>query len=245
MMNVIKPNCRLQFTGEDLDFIVRVLGKKAPNPQTLLKLLADEDTRDLILDDEALVRAVLEHPHCLRISQHFYFYILVRHVFCRAGLAERILADYVSAVLSEFSHIEHTQCRAPGQSKPLEYFVDMLAALQQADDATSFYLRAHIGNYSLFMSGVFPDRVRFRAERRGAPGLKYYEELGSINYRVASDHRLAHKYDLTDIFGTLSERFQTTRLALNDLGERLLSINNDMDSRIEAVLKHSLDVGLQ
>ena len=67
-MNVIQPNCRIQFTAEDVEFIVSVLGSKAGATETLTRLLADEETRDLILDDEALFRAVLEQRACLRIS---------------------------------------------------------------------------------------------------------------------------------------------------------------------------------
>ncbi len=197
-------------------------------------MLGDEETRDLILDDESLLRAVLEHRNCLRISTHFYFYILVRHTFRRSGLQERPLADYVASVLAEFSQFERTRCVVKGQ--PIDYFFEMLAALQTADDTTSFYIRAHIGNQSLFLSGVFPDRIRFRAERKGAPGLTYYEGLGRTNFRAASDHRLARKYDLDGIFNTLSERFQETRLALNDLRERLVSLG-DPEVPIEHLIK--------
>jgi hypothetical protein len=102
----------------------------------------------------------------------------------------------------------------------------MLAALRQADDRTSFSIRVHIGNYSLFLSGVFPERIRFRAEARGFPGLSYYEGLGRTQYRVASDHRLAHRYDLANVLNTLSERFGATRLALNDIAERLFSLGD-------------------
>ena len=221
---VIRPNCRVQFTAEDVEFVLGVLGPKAGSAETLVKLLGDEETRDLILDDESLLRAVLEHRNCLRISTHFYFYILVRHAFRRSGLQERPLADYVASVLAEFSQFERTRCVVKGQ--PIDYFFEMLAALQTADDTTSFYIRAHIGNQSLFLSGVFPDRIRFRAERKGAPGLNYYEGLGRSNFRAASDHRLARKYDLDGIFNTLSERFQETRLALNDLRERLVSLGD-------------------
>ena len=224
MMQVIQANCRVQFTGDDIDFILGVLGRKAGDSDTLTRLLADEETRDLILDDEALLRAVLEQRSCLRISTHFYFYVLVRQTFRRSGLKDRPLADYVASVLSEFSAIERTRCVVKGQSQPLDYFFEMLAALQTADDTTGFFIRAHIGNHSLFLSGVFPDRIRFRAERKGAPGLSYYEGLGRANFRVAGDHRLARKYDLSSIFNTLSERFQETRLALNDLRERLVSL---------------------
>src|SRR5439155_11668681 len=225
-MNVIRPNCRVQFTAEDIDFIVSVLRSKVRDAQTLVRLLTDPETRDLILDDEALLRALLESRGCLRVSTHFYFYILVRHVFDRSGIRERDVADYVAEVLAEYSRTEQLECKVKGQAKSLDYFFEMLAALQTADDVTSFYIRAHIGNYSLFLSGVFPDRIRFRAETKGCPDLTYYEGLGRTNFRVASDHRLARKYDLDGIFNTLAERFQETRLALNDLRERLVSLGD-------------------
>ena len=239
-MNVIQPNCRVQFTAQDIDFILSVLRPKVGAADCLVKLLADEESRDLILDDEALLHAVLEDRSCLRISTHFYFYILVRQVFRRSGIMERAVADYVAEVLTEFSRIERNQCRVQGVAQPLDYFFEMLGALQTVDDTTRFYIRAHLGNYSLFLSGIFPDRIRFRAEVRGAPNLKYYEELGRSNFRVASDHRLARKYDLDRIFNTLADRFETTRLALNDLGERLLTFG-DVEAPVKALLNKTVD----
>jgi len=222
-MQVIRPNCRAQFSAEDIDFIVETLGKKGRD--CLIDLLKDEKSRDLILDDESLFRAVLEHPECLRISMHLYFYILVRNVFRGSGLEEREVADYVAEVLAEFSQTHRSRVRVNRDGPPTDYFVDMLAALQTADDITSFFIRAHMGNYSLFLSGVFPDCIRMRSDRRGAPDIRYYEEIGRSSFRAASDHRLAYKYDVAEIFSTLSERFQTTRRALNDLGERLISLD--------------------
>ena len=225
-MNLIQPNCRIQFTAEDMDFILSVLGRKIGAAECLVKLLADEASRDLILDDEALLHALLEQRGCLKVSSRFYFYILVRNVLRRSDIRERAVADYVAEVLAEFSEAERTRCVVPGQDRPLDYFFEMLAALQTADEFTSFFIRVHIGNHSLFLSGVFPERIRFRAERRGCPDLKYYESLGQSNYRVASDHRLAERYQLGGVLETLSERFQTTRLALNDMAERLLCIGD-------------------
>jgi len=241
-MNVIRPNCRVQFTAEDVDFIVSVLRPRVRDSETLVRLLADPDTRDLILDDEALLRAVLESRNCLRVSTHFYFYVLVRHVFRRAGISERDVADYVAEVLAEYSRAEQMACRIKGQEKNLDYFFEMLAALQTADDTTRFYMRAHIGNYSLFFSGIFPDRIRFRAEYRGFPNLSYYEALGRSSFRVASDHRLARKYELASVFDVLADRFQVTRRALNDLGERLISLS-DPEAGIESLLNSAFKIG--
>lgn len=226
-MNVIIPNCRVQFTAEDIDFIVEALRPRVDSTDCLVKLLADEDTRDQILDDETLFHAVLEHRGCLKVSTHFYFYILVRQVLCKSGIRDRAVADYVAEVLAEFSHSERMQYVPKGQGGPLNYFFEMLAALQSADETTCFYIRTHIGNQSLFMSGIFPERIRHRAETKGFPDLRYYEELGRSNYRVARDHRLARKYDLDHIFDILSERFRETRRALNDLGDRLISLGDD------------------
>ena len=234
-MMMIRPNCRAQFAAQDIDFILSVLGRKISTAECLVKLLADEDSRDLILDDEALLHALLEHRGCLRVSTRFYFYIVVRQVLRRSGIQDRAVADYVAEVLAEFSRAERIGCVVPGQAAPLDYIFEMLAALQTADERTSFLIRVHIGNHSLFLSGVFPARIRFRAERRGAPSLKYYEGMGRTQYRVASDHQLARRYEVAGIFDTLAERFETTRLALNDMADRFFSIG-DSNSALDGLL---------
>jgi hypothetical protein len=234
-MKLIQPNCRVQFAAEDIDFIVSVLGTKIGDAECLVKLLADEESRDVILDDEALLHALLERRGCLRVSTHFYFYILVRHVFRKSDLKDRTVADYVAELLTEFARAERARCVLPGQPNPMDYLFEMMAALRTADDRTSFHIRVHIGNHSLFLSGVFPERIRLRAEKRGFPDLKYYESLGRSQYRAASDHRLAQRYDLTTVLGTLSERFEATRRALNDISDRLFSLG-DTNYSLEALL---------
>lgn len=234
-MKLIQSNCRAQFAAEDIEFILSVLGGKIGTAECLVQLLSDEESRDLILDDEALLHALLERRGCLNVSSRFYFYILVRNVFRRSDIQDRTVADYVAEVLAEFVLAERSRCLIPGQADPLDYFFEMLGALRTADERTSFYIRVHMGNYSLFLAGVFPDRIRFRAEARGFPDLRYYEEVGRTQYRVASDHRLAHRYELNNILSTLAERFGTTRVALNDLADRLFSLG-DPDYSLEALL---------
>ena len=225
-MRLIEPNCRMRLTGEDVDFILEVLQPGDDSKECLEGLLTDEETRNLILDDEKLVRAILEHRGCLRISTDLYFYILVRHVLRPCGLTNRRVSDYVARLLSEFSRMERTQLRMQDTQPPLEYFCDMVAAMQQVDDTTQFHIRVHMGNSSLFLLGIFPDRIRYRAERRGAPDADYYERLGRSSYQAASDHRLAEEYQLAEVYHTLAEHFPTARRALNDLGERLVHLGD-------------------
>jgi hypothetical protein len=235
-MKLIQPNCRVQFASEDIDFILSVLGQRIGTSECLVKLLADPETRDVILDDEALLRALLERGGCLRVSSRFYFYVLVRHALGRGGVQSREVADYVAEVLAEFACTERSRCVVTGQANPMEYLFEMLNALHGADDRTGFCIRAHIGNYSLFLAGVFPERIRFRAEARGFPDLRYYEGLGRAQYSMASDHHLAQRYDLAKVFATLAEQFKSTRLALNDISERLFSIH-EPSSAVDALLQ--------
>lgn len=239
-MKVIQPNCRIQFTAEDIDFIAHVLRRQPGNAETLQKLLTDPDTRDLILDDELLFHALLEERGCLRVSHHFYFYVLVRNVLRRSGIEDRNVADYVAEMLAEFSRVENVRCVVPGKPHPLDYFFEMLAALQTADDQTSFYIRSHIGNQSLFFSGVFPEHIRYRAEYKGFPDLRYYQEIGRANFRVARDHRLARKYELDAVFDTLAEQFHHARKALNDLADRIFTLT-DHDHSLDAFLQKVLN----
>src|SRR5438093_12916248 len=109
-MKMIQPNCRIQFAAEDIEFILSVLGRKLGTAECLVKLLADEESRDLILDDEELFRALLERRGCLRVSTHFYFYVLVRHVFLRSEIKDRAVADYVAAVLAESARAARARC---------------------------------------------------------------------------------------------------------------------------------------
>jgi hypothetical protein len=66
-MKLIQSNCRAQFAAEDIEFILSVLGGKIGTADCLIKLLADEDSRDVILDDEALLHALLERRGCLNL----------------------------------------------------------------------------------------------------------------------------------------------------------------------------------
>jgi hypothetical protein len=234
-MKLIQPNCRIQFTSEDLEFITQTLAGAPGTRSALLQLLAEGETLDLILDDKKLFQALLEHRGCLRISNRLYFYVIVRNVLREAGIDDRDVADYTAELLAEYSDFEASRCRVPGQDTPLDYFFEMLAALKDADERRSFFIRAHIGNHSLFLSGVFPQRIRYRAEKKGFPDLRYYEAMGQSSFRIASDHRLASQYDLAPIYNTLADRFQETRQALNDMSERLVSLG-DADNGFDALL---------
>ena len=226
---MITANCRARFTAADFEFIVRTLARSPNESVSLVDLLADEATRDAILDQPRLVDAILNHGGQLAISSAFYFYVLARHVLRRGGLGDRKLCDYVASLLETFSRANGLSApHAPGENGR-QYFSDMLVALTRASAAETFLLRAHVGNYSLFVSGIFHENTQ-RRSRRGAPDLEFYEKIGRTNFQLVASHSTARRCELHDVFEELADRFHEVRLALNHLSDELLNLDDDGSS---------------
>jgi hypothetical protein len=224
---VIQANCRAQFTADDFSFVVRVLAKSQRDAVSLVSLLSDEAERDAILDHDLIYNSLIDQTGCLQVSAAFYFYVLTRRVLRRAALDERALTDYVAAVLLAFSHIN--QLRAPGEQNPtarsFTYITDLLTKINTCPPEQAFLLRAHLANYSLFLSGMFAERVHSHAQRRGAPSLDFYEAIGQSTYLSVADHPQARRTELQGIFRLLGSEFRRVRLALNDLTDTLLHLH--------------------
>ncbi len=221
---MITPNCRERLTASDFEFIAGTLASGRRESASLASLLTDAETRDTILDSEDLFQAVLQGDAQLRISPQCYFYILLRHVLKDRGISSRETCDYLASLLETFSRTE--RMRAPGGAGhgPQQYVGDLLLALQKASASQAFLLRAHIGNYTLFISGVFHDRVESRS-RRGGPDIEFLEGVGAANFQSAAEHPFARQHALSPVLGELSERFRDLRLALNETAERHLHLD--------------------
>jgi hypothetical protein len=223
---MIRANCRARFTAADFDFIVRTLARSRGESVSLVDLLSDSEARDSILDHPKLVETILNNAEQLRISSQFYFYVLARHVLRQAGIGDRKLSDYVGSLLETFSRASQFQSPDKIDNHAHEYISDMLIALKRATPEQSFLLRAHAGNYSLFISGIFHENTQ-RRSLRGAPDIGFYEQIGRTNYQLVSSHATARRCELNDVFAGLADRFHDVRLALNELSDRLLHLDED------------------
>jgi hypothetical protein len=86
----------------------------------------------------------------------------------------------------------------------------------------AFLLKAHLGNFSLWLSGLFPDFIEARVRRRGAPPIRYYEAMGATGYTMASSSPEAGTLGLEAIFKDVSRHFSAVRVALNQVSDRYL-----------------------
>jgi len=223
---MIRANCRARFTAADFDFVVRTLARSATDHVSLVDLLSDSETRDSVLDNPRLVDAILSNVGHLQISSQFYFYVLARHVLRQAGIVDRKLCDYIASVLETFSRANLLRAPHAPEDSVNQYLSDMLIALTRCTPEQAFLLRAHVGNYSLFISGIFHENAQ-RRSLRGGPDLKFYEQIGRTNYHLLAEHVTARRCELDDIFEELADRFRDVRVALNQLSEQLINLDDD------------------
>lgn len=220
---MILANVRSRVRAADLRLVVLALarGDAARRTQCERRLL--EEGPDRLLDDPALLAGLLAMRSLVVPAPALFAYVAVRHTLLAGGVDDRDLADYLAALLLEFgAHDRHTRVRGT-DDESYHYLTDIVADMAGHDDAgeRAFLLQVHLGNYSLWLAGLFPDYIAARRTRAGGPDLPYYDELGRHGYDLASRHQLAERFGVATIFRAAADRFPTLRAAFNRLSDRV------------------------
>ena len=219
---MILANSRHQLTREDAALAIRLVASDSRTElERAQQRLADEGL-DAILDDARLPNALLQSRFGAYASLPLFLYVMVRHALLGAGEKDRVLSDYLTAVVLSFN----ARGRADRISEADDQLYDTLASLLEdvndGDPRRAFLVRVHLGNQALWFSGLFPDRIEHRKWRRGGPDLGYFEELGRRGFELAAEHRFAAQYGMSEVYTNVAARFGLLRVALNSLSDKLL-----------------------
>ena len=219
---MILADVRHRLTRNDAQLAMRLISRGDERELEQCEASLRDQGIDALLDDPRLIAALMSAPQGAHSSFPLFAYVAVRHALHEAGEDNRALADYMAAIVIAFG----AQGRAERVGNSDDERYDTLAALvsdaNDPDARRSFLVRAHLGNYALWVSGFFPDYVEHRKWRRGGPDLEYYEEMGRRGFQLAADHRLAENHGLATLYATAAERFGLLRAALNDVSDTLL-----------------------
>lgn len=218
---MILPTLRASFGRQDAVHLVRLLGGGDEELRDSAQARLDADGLDALLDDPRTLNALLTDPEAAARPE-LVFYVLVRHSLLEGGVRDRGTADYVASLLVGFGAGDRAYRPTDAAPERYAYLVDLVARLQGADAREAFLLRTHLGNYSLWLAGLFPDFLEARTRRRGAPPLRYYEEMGATGYRLASESRHAESLGMAGVLQAVATHFQAVRGALNRLSDRYI-----------------------
>ena len=218
---MILANTRHSLTRDDAQLAARILARDSGDElASYERRLADEGI-DAVLDDPRLPGALVRHPWGAHASFALFAYVMIRQALRRVGEGDRSLADYVSSIVVHFGFRDRSRRIAPGDDEVYDAIVQLCEDLDDPDARRSFLVRTHLGNYALWLSGLFPDYIAQRRWRRGGPALDYAEEMGRRGFQLAADHRLAEEHGLAALYATAADRFGVLRCALNAVSDQL------------------------
>ncbi len=139
--------------------------------------------------------------------------------FSRFGIADPPLVDYLSALLTRFVHQDELYRLRDGQGQPITDVSKMLKeanSLPEGGRTQREYYR-HIGDVSLFWTGLFPETLERRRECWGAYAILNYTTCGKQSYLIASQYDDEDFQDQAPVLKRLSERFELYATGLREV----------------------------
>ena len=132
----------------------------------------------------------------------------------------RDVSVYVADLLVDFVHVDRLYRIRNYRGKRLEEVGEMLVESNPLLDASSFArereVRKHIGDYTLFLTGMFPEYVA-ALPRRGLrlDSLIDYVKAGKESYRVVAAFDQFDYRHVAPLFRRLAEQFEYCVHGLN------------------------------
>src|SRR5271154_3546926 len=164
---------------------------------------------------------------------------LIHHHFDRdIGLRDSEVQDYVASVLTEFCEVEQMLKIRNANQRPLDDVGEMLL---EADPiygpAPSFdrerQVRKHIGDYTLFLSCMFPESINhFRLRRQRLENFVEWVKAGKESYYIVSKFEHFEYAKVAPLFASLSRNFEGCVYGLN-------MVKNDLEEMQHPIVRRN------
>jgi hypothetical protein len=137
----------------------------------------------------------------------------------RLGIGDPPLLDYLCQLLSRSIHVDSLYRLRNSQGRRLEQVADMMVEAQAlpAEGAARREFHRHIGDFTLFWTGIYPEAVnRLRSALCKDHFIDYCEQ-GKRSYYIASTFEADPYRDEAPVLRRLSEEFELFAYGLNQV----------------------------
>jgi hypothetical protein len=138
----------------------------------------------------------------------------------KLGLHDPDVTGYVAHLLCEFSDAGNLYKVRDEAGRPIEELQEMVRAADPVHGTASSFdeeraLRKHIGDYALFVAGMYPEATASgRRLRHHSPSLNELIHAGKESYFIVSQFNLFEYEQEAPLFARLSDRFERCILGL-------------------------------
>ena len=138
----------------------------------------------------------------------------------KLGLNDPGLTAYVARLLCEFSESDRLYPVRDEAGRPIEELAEMISASDPVNGTAPSFdaeraLRKHIGDYALFVAGMYPEAMASgRRMRRHHSSLGELIHAGKESYYIVSQFNLFEYEQEAPLFARLSDSFERCLLGL-------------------------------
>jgi len=153
--------------------------------------------------------------------QQLFTELVGRHYAQEIGIRDPQVVGYVSHLLSEFCDAEQLCKIHNAAGRPLSDLGEMLLESDPVyGPAPSFdrerQVRKHIGDYTLFFAGMFPESINHsRLRRQRLENLVEWVKAGKESYYIVSKFEYFEYKRVAPLFAQLSAKFEECVYGLN------------------------------
>lgn len=177
-----------------------------------------------------------DHP-----LQQLFRELVHRHFIEGVRIDDPALAAYIANLLVDFTHVNNLYAIRNARGRRLEDVAEMLIESDPLGAGRSFFyereLRKHIGDYTLFLSGLFPEYVGTLEKKPGRPDAFIdYMKAGKESYRVVASFDQFEFRHQAPLFRHLAERFELCVFGLNLVKAALEHTQRTWYGQVRAVI---------
>jgi hypothetical protein len=206
-----------------------------------LRLSRDEVPMELNtsrpFEEEVRSRMIPEsHP-----LQQLFVELVGRHYAEEIGLRDPQIVNYVAHLMAEFCDVEELFRVRNTEGRPLTDVGEMLVESNPVfGPAPSFdrerQVRKHIGDYTLFFTGMFPESINhFRLRRNRTENFVDWIKAGKESYYIVSKFEHFEYAKVAPLFANLSQNFEQCVYGLN-------LVKNDLQEMQHPLVQRATDL---
>ena len=170
--------------------------------------------------------------------QKLFVEMVGRHYAEEIGLRDPQIIAYVAHLLTEFCDAEQLFNVRNAAGKALNDVGEMMLESDPVyGPAPSFdrerQVRKHIGDYTLFFAGMFPESINhYRLRRNRLEGLIDWMKAGKESYYIVSKFEYFEYSKVAPMFAKLSQNFEQCVFGLNQ-------VKNDLQEMQHPIVRQS------
>ncbi|MFC1717953.1 hypothetical protein ACFL6S_30105 [Candidatus Poribacteria bacterium] len=163
-----------------------------------------------------------------------------RNLMGKVGLADIEIARYVSDLLTRFAYSDNLYRIRDTRGKRLEDVGEMLLEsnpiLSGSSQSREREIRKHIGDYTMFFTGMFPESLRRMSSSIRLDYFVDYMKAGKESYRIVSEFTQGEYKESAPFFRRLSEYFDYCVVGLNFVKADLEALKNPQYQQMKRMI---------